>query len=75
MMISSVVIAMEMGSTATGVGVATSATGFGGASSFSSHSAVILSSVLDATLALAMPSSLALVKTTLFSKPSFFAIS
>ena len=41
----------------------------------SRYSAVILSSELDGTRAPAMPSSLALVRTSLFSIPSFFAMS
>ena len=39
------------------------------------YSAVILSSELDATRAAAMPSDLAVVRTSLFSKPSFFEMS
>lgn len=46
-----------------------------GASCCSKYSAVILSNELDATLAAAMPSSLALFRTNLFSRPSFLAIS
>jgi len=60
----------------------TTSTGFGGsgglasgASCSSRNSAVILSSVLDGTLAAAMPSSLALLSTNLLSRLSFFAIS
>src|SRR2546421_8702243 len=41
----------------------------------SRYSAVILSSELDGTLAPAMPSSLALARTSLLSIPSFFAMS
>lgn len=41
----------------------------------SKYSAVILSSVLDATRAAAMPSSFALARTTLLSTPTFFAMS
>lgn len=44
-----------------------------GLSCSSRYSAVILSSELDGTLAVAMPSSLALASTDLLSKPSFFA--
>ena len=39
----------------------------------SRYSAVILSSELEGTLAVAMPNSLALASTDLLSKPSFFA--
>ena len=44
-------------------------------SSTSKYSALILSSELDGTFAAVMPSDLALVRISLFSKPYFFAIS
>jgi hypothetical protein len=44
-------------------------------SSFSRYSAVILSNELEATRAARMPKSLALARTCLFSKPSFFEMS
>ena len=43
--------------------------------SSSRYSAVILSSELDGTFAVAMPKDLAAARTSLFSKPSFFEIS
>ena len=49
--------------------------GANGAICCSKYSAVILSSELDATLAAAMPSVLALVRMTLLSRPSFFEMS
>ena len=66
------------GAVADGAGTAGGgATKFGCAAlSWSSrYSAVILSSELEATRAAMMPSSLALARTSLFSRPSFFEMS
>src|SRR6266480_327645 len=56
-------------------GASATATGLAPPNCTSRYSAVILSSELDGTLAPAMPSSLALARTSLLSIPSFFAMS
>jgi hypothetical protein len=64
---------MATGMTSTGLGASN---GFAnGANCSSKNSAVILSRVLDGTLAAAMPSSFALLSTNLLSRFSFLAIS
>jgi len=57
-----------------GAGAAVAA-GFPPVNFSSRYSAVILSSELEGTLAAVMPSSLALARTSLFSRPSFFEMS
>ena len=74
-----------MGSWETGAGLGFSSTGLGASRaataglvlmiSSSSHSELILSSELEGTLAATMPSSLALMRTSLFYRPSFFEMS
>src|SRR5207247_1597735 len=67
---------MRMGSGGAGAGGSSAkATGLRPPSCSSRYSAVILSSELDGTLAPAMPSALALARTSLLSIPSFFAMS
>src|SRR5690349_11554223 len=67
------------GETSSAMGISAAAGGAGsatfaiGRSCSSRYSAVILSSELEGTLAVAMPNSLALASTDLLSKPSFFA--
>lgn len=61
------------GGGAGGAAVAFGAWGCSLISSSSRYWAVILSSELEGTLASFMPNCLALVRTTLFSRPSFFA--
>src|SRR6266480_842126 len=56
-------------------GASATATGLAPPNCTSRYSAVILSSEHDGTLAPAMPSSLALARTSLLSIPSFFAMS
>src|SRR6266576_1373089 len=72
----SVVSGFGAGGGAGGCGGGTAAiSGWSLRSRSSRYSAVILSSELDATRAAAMPNSLALERTSLLSKPSFFDMS
>src|ERR1035441_6367931 len=65
-----------LGGSGGGLGARRAATsGWGLTISCSSHSAVILSSELEGTLAAAMPIALACARISLFSRPSFFEMS